>query len=112
MGDSEQQLLERHFRFALTRYSTAIDRVTLSLTAIKKDQETSSKRCRAEIRFRTGGTVVVEASGTKIATIASNAADRAGRKVARCLHRRRSTRTKHSGNVPRRASSVKGMRPD
>ena len=81
--------IERHARFALTRFSQLIRDVAVTCSDESGPKGAPTKKCQIVVRLRKGGSVVVDATDRRLGAAASTAADRASRSVARQLERNR-----------------------
>ena len=83
--------IERRLRFALSRFTDRIHRVTVRLADINGPRGGGDKQCRIVVRLRPGGEVVIEDTATDLETAIDRGADRVQRAVARALARTRAT---------------------
>jgi len=89
MSNGSRATVERHARFALTRFSPLIRDVSVKLSDESGPKGAPTKKCQIVVRLRQGGSVVVDALDRKLDAAASTAADRASRSVVRQLERKR-----------------------
>jgi putative sigma-54 modulation protein len=83
--------VERRLEFALDRYQDRIARIRVVLADVNGPKGGDDKSCRIELRLRGGRALRVTAvDGDAYAAIGA-AAHRAGRALARALHRERAT---------------------
>ncbi|MCG8584936.1 MAG: HPF/RaiA family ribosome-associated protein [Pirellulales bacterium] len=92
LSPRSRAIVERHSRFALTRFSPAIRDVVVKLTNESGPKGAPAKKCQILVRLRQGRSIVVDATDRRIDSAASAAAERASRSVARQLERRRHNR--------------------
>ena len=78
--------------FALGRFSSRIRRVSVIFSDVNGDRGGCDKHCRLRIALIPSGEVVVEDTDPSVATVVTNAAERAARSVSRALERRREFR--------------------
>jgi ribosome-associated translation inhibitor RaiA len=74
-----------HIRFALSRFGAEVRRATLELAQGSNPAAESGQHCRVEVRFRRGGSVVIEDFDANVYAAISRAAERAGRAASRTL---------------------------
>jgi ribosome-associated translation inhibitor RaiA len=91
--------IERRLRFALSRFTDRIDRVTVRFADLNGPRGGVDKRCRIVVRLRPGGQIVIEDTAAGLETAIDRGADRAQRAVARALARTRATED-GSASVP------------
>ena len=92
LSSHSRSIVERHSRFALTRFSPVIRDVTVKLTNESGPKGAPTKKCQIVVRLRQGKSIVVDATDRRIDSAASAAAERASRSVARQLERKRHNR--------------------
>lgn len=78
---------ERRLRFALGRFASRVGRVAVRVADVNGPRGGTDKRCRIVVALGGAGTVVVEDRDADVYAAIDAAADRAGRLVARALHR-------------------------
>jgi hypothetical protein len=83
---------ERALRFALTRFTDAVDRVRLRLVDENGPRGGPDKRCAVRVTLRQGGVVYVTGLDSDIRTVVDQVASRVARAVARHLDRARPPR--------------------
>ncbi len=83
--------MERRLHFSLSRFTHAIDGVTVRISDINGPRGGHDKECLIVVRLRQGGEVVVQGNGGDSMAVLNQCADRVSRAVARELDRRRST---------------------
>lgn len=83
--------VERRLEYALDRYQERIARVRVAIGDVNGPKGGEDKSCRLEVRLRGGGTVRVTAVHGDAYSAIGAAAHRAGRSLARALHRERRT---------------------
>lgn len=84
--------VERRLRFALTRFSGRIGRVSVFLADQNGPRGGIDKTCRIVVRLRAGGDVVAEVSDVDWEVAVDRATTRIGHTTGRELSRRRSVR--------------------
>lgn len=84
--------VERRLRFALTRFSSRIGRVTVFLADQNGPRGGIDKTCRIVVRLRAGGDVVAEVSDVDWEVAVDRATTRIGHTTGRELARRRAVR--------------------
>ena len=89
--------LERHFRFALTRFTHAVSEIVVILSDESGPIGAPARRCTAVIRLSRGGSVIVNCVDAKFVAAGAQAAGRAARSVARQLDRNRQNRRSSRG---------------
>ena len=81
--------IERRLRFALGRFATRIDRLSVRLSDVNGPRGGTDKRCRIEVALFPRGIVMVQGSGDDPFALVTHSARRARRAVRRALERRR-----------------------
>ena len=85
MSDSVRELAERRLLFALSRFSSRIDYVSLTLSDVNGPRGGADKVCRATVKLRRLGTIVVTDEDAHVEVCVARIAERIGRTVARTL---------------------------
>jgi len=80
---------ERRLRFALGRFGTRLDRVTVRLFDVNGPRGGTDKWCRISVGLPATATVVVEDGDSDLYAAIDRAAERVGRMVGRRVQRRR-----------------------
>jgi hypothetical protein len=81
--------MERRLRFALGRFGSSINRVTVRLTDINGPKGGIDKECLIVVTLRKGGEIVVQGSGMNCSATLNYCAGRVSRAVDRELARYR-----------------------
>lgn len=102
LTDALREHLLRRLRFALTRDSQAIQRVTVRLGDTNGPRGGRDKFCRIQINFAGGGPVLIEEIGTDLYATIDRAAERTGRNVARHVDRKHDDLRRTQPGRPRR----------
>ena len=89
LNDELRDHIERRLRFALRRFATRIDRLTVRLSDVNGPRGGIDKRCRIAVALIPRGVVMLERSGDDPFALVADAAKRARRSVRRVLERRR-----------------------
>ena len=79
---------ERRLRFALTRTSDRISRVVVRLGDANGTRGGEDKFCRMQIHLERAAPVLIEDAGGDLYAVIDRVAERAGRNVAKRIHRR------------------------
>ena len=102
LTDALREHLLRRLRFALTRDSQAIQRVTVRLGDTNGPRGGRDKFCRVQINLLNGGPVLVEEIGSDLYATIDRAAERTGRTVARRIDRNQDDLRRTQPGRPRR----------
>lgn len=94
-------LARRRLLFALSRFDSKIDEVTLSIRDLNGPKGGIDKRCQLRIKLRFGDDIILTNLDSTVEASVSRLADRAGRTIAR-----RISRLQDSYRRPRFASVV------
>ena len=78
---------ERRLRFALSRFTTKIEQVSLVMNDVNGPRGGTDKVCRVTVKLRRTSDVVLTASDADLRSCVARAADRAGRAVSRSIER-------------------------
>ena len=89
IGPEAQSFAERRIRFALSRFSSRIRRVTAMISVTNGSSRGIEKSCRIAIKLRRGADINFTCLGSDTRTCVSRAADRAARAVSRVIDRER-----------------------
>jgi putative sigma-54 modulation protein len=103
--------IERRLRFSLSRFERRIRRVNVRIFDLNGPRGGADKCCRIAILLASSDPVVVQEVNTDLFTAIDRAAERAGQKLARRLHRARDLRTQRE-SVRVVAESVERSRAD
>jgi hypothetical protein len=87
LGGAVKDRIERRVYFALSRFSDRIESVDLTLVNGDGARGGPDKRCQILVKSRGARDVVIECRGDDIRSLVDRTADRAGRAMARALHR-------------------------
>ena len=87
-----QRHAERRLRFALGRFTGAVDRVTVRVEDVNGPRGGVDKRCRLVVALAPRGELIIEDEDADVRRLLDRSADRAGRAVERQLGRRRPQR--------------------
>lgn len=87
--DLRRESVRRHLHFSLSRFAPRIDRVSVTLRDVNGPRGGLDKACRVVVHLPGLEPVIIEAAGTDFLQAAAEAAERAGRSVARSLERHR-----------------------
>lgn len=89
LDDVLKDHIELRLRYALGRFATRIQKLTVRLTDVNGPRGGLDKHCRIAVVLVPRGTVMVEGEGDDPFALVAGAAKRAGRAVRRKLERRR-----------------------
>lgn len=87
LDEAETEMVQRKFRFALTRFSPRLARVTVKLTDVNGPRNGDNKVCAVTMKLTSGVEVRATGQGTHVAEAAAAAANRAARTVHRAVER-------------------------
>jgi hypothetical protein len=82
-----RELARRRLFFALSRFDSKIDQVTLSVRDLNGPKGGIDKRCQLRVKLRYGDDVILTDLESTVEACISRLADRAGRAVARRIDR-------------------------
>ena len=82
-----RQLARRRLFFALSRFDSKIDEVTLTVRDLNGPKGGIDKRCQLRIKLRYGDDVILTNLESNVEACVSRLADRAGRTIARRISR-------------------------
>jgi putative sigma-54 modulation protein len=85
--------IERRVRFSLSRFGQRIRRVNVRIFDLNGPRGGTDKCCRIAMRLVSSDAVVVQEVNSELFTAIDRAAERAGQKLARKVHRARALRT-------------------
>ena len=95
LSNKSRELLERRLSFALSRFDSRIMRVSAIIEDLNGPRGGIDKRCRITVKMSGAKDVIISDQDSDIIQCIANAADRAGRSVARAIDRsQRSYRTR------------------
>lgn len=89
LTEEKRAAVERALHFALDRFASRVDAVTVGLTDVNGPRGGIDKRCRIEVALNPSGLVFIEEMGQDVMAAVHVAAQRAGAAVARKLQRDR-----------------------
>jgi hypothetical protein len=92
LSDENRAFGERRLLFALSRFSSRIERVTAVISDVNGPRSGRDKSCRVSIKMRKLPDVDVTVVESDVECGFSQVADRAGRTVARAIERERQFR--------------------
>ena len=84
---SIRELAKRRLFFALSRFDSKIDDVTLTVRDLNGPKGGVDKRCQLRIKLRYGDSVILTNLDSTLEACISHLADRAGRTIARRVSR-------------------------
>ena len=87
VSDDTHELVKRRFLFALSRYSSKIDRVSVVITDVNGPKGGIGMSCRVIVKFKRLGTVTVTCTDSELVGSVARAADRVDRAVARTIEK-------------------------
>ena len=87
LTDETHEFAERRFRFALSRFAPKIERVSAIIADVNGPRGGRDKSCRVTMKLNRLGTLTVTCDGADLESTFAQAADRAGRAVARVIQR-------------------------
>lgn len=82
-----RELARRRLFFALSRFDSKIDEVTLTVRDLNGPKGGIDKRCQLKIKLRYGDDVILTNLDASLEACISRLADRAGRTIARRISR-------------------------
>jgi putative sigma-54 modulation protein len=85
--------IERRLRFSLSRFEQRIRRVNVRIFDLNGPRGGADKCCRIAIRLVSSDAIVVQEVNTDLFMAIDRAAERAGQKLARRVHRAQALRT-------------------
>lgn len=85
MSEQEREFARRRLLFALSRFDTKIDRVSLVVSDVNGPRGGIDKACRVTVKLRRSGGVNVKCEHAEMNACVARAAERAGRAVARAI---------------------------
>ena len=89
LNDDTREDIRRRMHFALSRFGTHIEQVTVRIVDTAEDRDGSQVLCRLSVRMKRLGSFSIESVKDKVAVAVSWAADRAAQRVQRILDRQR-----------------------
>ncbi len=92
ISDRARSMVERKFRFALTRFSPQLRRVAVKLTDANRPCGGNDKVCSVTLKFKDGRDARAVARADRFATAAAAVAERAARVASRMIERDRTAR--------------------
>ena len=87
LSEELRQFAERRLRFALSRFDSKIQRISLVLTDTNGPRGGVDKLCRITVSLRRANDVAISDEDADAATCIARAAERIGRAVARAIER-------------------------
>ena len=93
--------IQSRMETALARHRERVERVEVRLADVNGPKGGVDKQCRAVVRLRPRGRVMVQEVSTDFLAAATRVADRLSRAVARSLERQRESRINRQGMSPR-----------
>lgn len=87
LNSSIRQLARRRLLFALSRFDSKLDKVTLKVDDFNGPKVGIDKRCQLHIKLRYGQDVILTNLDSTVEAGISRLADRAGRTIARRISR-------------------------
>ena len=87
LDDDTRRAIRRRLHFALSRFGTRIQQVTVQIVDTAEDRDGSQVLCRLSVRMKQIGSFSIESVKDEAVTAVSWAADRAAKRVQRILDR-------------------------
>ena len=105
LSQALQEYIARRLHFALGRFASAIQRVSVRAGDVNGPRGGIDKRCSLEVRLRAGRSAAlsVTTDDSDLRTAVDRSAKRMARSVARELERKRQRRPIRSGDSPPRS---------
>jgi len=90
-----REYIDRRLHFALGRFATAIDNVSVRVGDVNGPRGGVDKRCQIVVALRAPGSnpIAIDDNDEDVHVAVARASDRAGRTVARAVQRRRCKKT-------------------
>ena len=89
LDDDTREDIRRRMHFALSRFGTRIEHVTVQIVDTAEDRDGSQVVCRLSVRMKQLGSFSIESVKDEAVAAVSWAADRAAQRVQRILERQR-----------------------
>ena len=85
LNDQSREFIQRRVAFALSRFASRIQRVTLTVADVNGPKGGVDKQCKVHVKLLRAADVMITNQDADLKSCISNALDRTGRTVARAI---------------------------
>ena len=87
LDETQKEWVERRLMFALARFASRIQRVTVTFADVNGTRGGADKECRIRVKLGSAGEVIVEGTDTSVEAVVAALVDRVARSVARKIEK-------------------------